>query len=679
MKQLCLFMCIVLAVTAFGILGYTADNDTIKIACVGDSITYGAGLQERETESYPAQLQQLLGSGYTVQNFGVSSTTALKDATPPYVGTQEYTASLAFKPDILVIMLGTNDIKGSNWETGKAQFKSDYLSIIQSYVSANPNVKIFVGLPPRIFKADVYASGTTRDPAVLENEAFPLIREIAKEVDGTLVDIFSATINSGDLFPDYLHPNAQGAGILAQTVANAIQSAKSEAKGESAAPVATSSPAVNPVTAAERMTALTFTAADGTKLLYRLYVPKDYDPAKKYSFLLFLHGAGNRGNDNLSQISVNTGLLDRIMGGETVVYDGKAVDTSQEFIIVAPQCPKDCQWVNTPWDAVPDPSYSLDEIPQSVNSTAVSQLIEVMRRKYNIDENRIYATGLSMGGFGIWDLTLRYPDLFAAIIPLGGGGDPTHAQDIKDIPIWTIHQYLDPLVRSDGTQSMVKALKKAGGNVKLTLYFDLKHNAWDKGYAEPELLQWLYSHTKDNRTPVDSKIAAVSDWAVDEIALADALGFIPDGTGEMLSDATRLTFCKIVAAMFPDMEAGSAPFTDTKDPAVAKAYNLGITNGVSDTEFAPDNPVTREEISTMLYRAYLLLGAAPAEGTAEFADAALISDWALESVGAMAQLEIVKGDEGNMRPQDHTTAEEAVILALRTYLTGNSNVTKNIQ
>ena len=247
-------------------------------------------------------------------------------------------------------------------------------------------------------------------------------------------------------------------------------------------------------------------ASDGTELPYRIYVPDDYNPEKQYSFLLFLHGAGNRGTDNNSQVSQNTGLIDRIINGETVEYNGQKLDSSKEFIIVAPQCAPEKQWVDTPWGKTPDPSYNLDEIPQSQYMTAVVELIGKMQSTYNLDSARMYITGLSMGGFGTWDLITRYPDLFAAAIPMGGAGDVSKANIIKNTPVWTFHQLQDPTVVAEGTLAMVKALTEVGAEVKFTPYFDGKHNAWTKGYAEPDMLQWLYDHVKGK-----AKLAFVGD------------------------------------------------------------------------------------------------------------------------------------------------------------------------
>ena len=261
-----------------------------------------------------------------------------------------------------------------------------------------------------------------------------------------------------------------------------------------------------PRNAANVMTKETYVAADGTKLPYRLYVPEDYSPDKQYSFLLFLHGAGNRGNDNESQVSVNTGLLDRIIGGEKLKNGEKEIDSSKEFIMIAPQCASGKQWVDTSWSVTPDPSYKLDEIPQSQYMTAVVELIDKMKADYTLNPSRMYVTGLSMGGFGTWDLIMRYPNLFAAAIPMGGAGDTSKADVIANTPVWTFHQLQDPTVAADGTVAMVKALSEVGAEVKFTPYFDGVHNAWTKGYAEPDMLKWLYSHTKER-----IKIAFVGD------------------------------------------------------------------------------------------------------------------------------------------------------------------------
>lgn len=419
-----------------------------------------------------------------------------------------------------------------------------------------------------------------------------------------------------------------------------------------------------------------FTDKAGVVLPYRFHVPENYNPEKEYPFILFLHGAGNRGDDNLSPISEHMVMMERIMGGETIVINGRETRLCDEFIIAIPQCAKGEQWVDTPWGTMPDPSYSLDEVKQSKYMTAVLEMIDDIKSKYNVDDNKMYVTGLSMGGFGTWDIIMRYPDMFAAAIPLGGGADLSKAEVIKDIPIWTIHQYLDNLVSSLGTQNMVKELVKVGGNIKFSGYFEYTHNAWKKGYAEKDLFTWLLSQSKDNRPASKESIVKNADEAFkDEIALLYASGLMNDEFAAIYkNNITRLQFCEALAPILPDAENEAEPFEDTDSAAVAKAYKLGIVNGVSETEFAPEKAITREEICTMLARAFRAMKEVieePEELSAP--DGNAVSDWAKEGVELMAAHKIVVGDEnGNINPKNYTTVEEALAVIYRAYYAINT-------
>jgi len=432
------------------------------------------------------------------------------------------------------------------------------------------------------------------------------------------------------------------------------------------------------ITVDEAMMKDNFVASNDIILPYRLYVPKDYNPEKEYSFLLFLHGAGNRGDDNANQISVNMGMTERIINGETVIYNGEEVDLSREFIIVAPQCAKENQWVDTPWGKSPDPSYSVDEIPQSKYMTAVVELIDKMEEAYNIDENRMYITGLSMGGFGTWDLLMRYPDKWAAAIPMGGGADLSKADILKDIPIWTFHQLLDPTVLSQGTQNIVKEVTKLGGNIKFTPYFEATHNAWKKGYAEEDLLTWTYSHTKDtNPKAGESKMKNVSEALRGEVALSYAVGLIADDLLENCGEnITRQQFCKAVLPIIsavPERKIMET-FEDTDNEHVARAYAFGIIKGVSDTQFEPDRYITREEMAVIFSRIFALMKNVVAENV-EFnaPDVDAISDWAKDAVALSVAQGITFGDEkGNINPKNNTTCEEALAMIYRAYVAVNT-------
>jgi acyl-CoA thioesterase-1 len=195
---------------------WAAPATAAKIACVGDSITYGYGLATPSQQSYPAVLQGLVGASHTVQNFGSSGCTMLKKGDKPYWNDPAYGASDAFKPDIVVIMLGTNDAKPQNW-TYKADFAGDYASMISHYRAAGATV--YVAAPP-----PVYASGGySIDPNVFNTEVEPQIRQIATTASAPLIDVYQALSGKASDFPDNVHPNAEGAQLIAQAVAAALQ------------------------------------------------------------------------------------------------------------------------------------------------------------------------------------------------------------------------------------------------------------------------------------------------------------------------------------------------------------------------------------------------------------------------------------------------------------------------
>jgi predicted peptidase len=200
-------------------------------------------------------------------------------------------------------------------------------------------------------------------------------------------------------------------------------------------------------------------------LKFLLYLPDGYESNadQKWPLLLFLHGAGERG-DNLAKVKIH--------GPPKQAAAGRKFP----FILVSPQCPSG-QW----WE--PD---------------VLMALIEDLEKSHRIDTNRIYATGLSMGGYGTWALAMRYPDKFAAIAPICGGGIPYRTRFITNLPIWTFHGDADNAVHISQTRALVDELKKRGSNVKFTIYPGVGHNSWDPAYNEPEFYIWLL---KQNRRP----------------------------------------------------------------------------------------------------------------------------------------------------------------------------------
>lgn len=355
----------------------------IKVACVGDSITQGVGI----TETYPMVLQKILGEDYIVENFGVSGTSALKSSKIPYTNKEAYTNSLNFSPDIICIMFGTNDIKDENWPEGKDNFKADYKAIIDSYKELNPEVKVYIGVPPAILKLNVYGE---RNPEILEKEGIPKIKELAYEIGAEEVDFFELFKGYESLFPDFLHPDAEGAAMIAEAF------------------------------------------------------------------------------------------------GEAIITEGAST------------------------------------------------------------------------------------------------------------------------------------------------------------WAKKEIM------------------SAYENSLIPEIVMDDYKAVI-----------TREAFCEMVVKMFDSEEAAKAPFTDVDSKSVDMAYALGIVNGVSETSFNPEANITREEMATMLCRAFRKFTDVKDIAIEDkiFPDSEKISEWAMEDIKVMNSLGVMKGDEnGNIRPSDNTTNEEAILLVYRTFM-----------
>ena len=200
---------------------------------------------------------------------------------------------------------------------------------------------------------------------------------------------------------------------------------------------------------------------------YLLYLPKDYAQQDSWPLLLFLHGAGERGDD-LERVKVH--------GPPKLIAAGKEFP----FIVVSPQCPSNQWWQPHELAAL------LDEIVE----------------KYKVDQDRVYVTGLSMGGYGTWSLAGFSPDRFAAIVPICGGGDPRTVRRFPHLPVWVFHGAKDSVVPLAASEEMVEALKKVNGNVKFTVYPEADHDSWTEAYNDPELYKWLL---EQKRTPKNAE------------------------------------------------------------------------------------------------------------------------------------------------------------------------------
>jgi predicted peptidase len=194
---------------------------------------------------------------------------------------------------------------------------------------------------------------------------------------------------------------------------------------------------------------------------YLLYLPADYADKDSWPLMLFLHGAGERGDD-LNVVKVH--------GPPKLIEAGKQFP----FVVVSPQCPKDRTW-------------------QAMELTA---LVDDIVAKYKIDQDRIYVTGLSMGGFGTWLLAAYTPNRFAAIIPICGGGEVISTRRLARLPVWAFHGAKDIVVPLRRSEELVDALKKTGGDAKLTVYPEAGHDSWTATYDNLEVYEWLLAQKR---------------------------------------------------------------------------------------------------------------------------------------------------------------------------------------
>jgi predicted peptidase len=198
-------------------------------------------------------------------------------------------------------------------------------------------------------------------------------------------------------------------------------------------------------------------------LKYLIYLPADYDKQDKWPLILFLHGAGERG-DNLDAVKRH--------GPPKLIEKGKQFP----FIIVSPQCPNGHWWNN--------------------ELVTLSALLDEIESKYKVDKDRVYLTGLSMGGFGTWALAGYSPDRFAAVIPICGGGEILLTRALRQMPVWAFHGGKDPIVPVKRSQELIDALKRSNDDVKLTIYPDALHDSWSATYDNPEIYEWLLKHKR---------------------------------------------------------------------------------------------------------------------------------------------------------------------------------------
>lgn len=227
----------------------------------------------------------------------------------------------------------------------------------------------------------------------------------------------------------------------------------------------------------ERFLRKTYTSTSGDTLLYRLFVPDVTHSESRYPLIVFLHGGQGAGTDNVSQIS-------RSNWAGSHVWLKPDIQLRHPAFIAVPQIPRLCRW-----DYV-----TSDDL--SIYGKQAIELIEELAHSYPIDQCRIYVTGQSLGGWGVWDLIAKRPDLFAAAIPVCGGGNPMAVSSMCGVSIWVFHGAMDRVVKAERSREMVEALRATCSNVKYTEYRFSGHSIWNRAYGEDKLPDWLFAQRR---------------------------------------------------------------------------------------------------------------------------------------------------------------------------------------
>ncbi|GHN03045.1 phospholipase [Cytophagales bacterium WSM2-2] len=226
----------------------------------------------------------------------------------------------------------------------------------------------------------------------------------------------------------------------------------------------------------------------GSLLPYRILYPDNYDKKKKYPLVLFLHGRGECGIDNEKQL---------IHGSKQFLSN----ENRKNFptIVLFPQCTEAGYWGSVKIDRTTTPTvfdFNYDR-PITDQLAGVIELVKKISKEESVDKKRVYVTGLSMGGMGTFEAVYRYPKLFAAALPICGGGDTQHYDKrVTKIPFWIFHGSVDGAVNVKYSREMVDKLKSIGVSVKYTEYPGVNHDSWNNAFAEPDYLNWMFSQRK---------------------------------------------------------------------------------------------------------------------------------------------------------------------------------------
>jgi predicted peptidase len=231
-----------------------------------------------------------------------------------------------------------------------------------------------------------------------------------------------------------------------------------------------------------------YIGSKGDTLPYRILFPEQYDRTRKYPLILFLHGAGERGNDNEKQLTHGASL-----------FMQEKNRSSFPAIVIFPQCPLNSYWASVKVDRTKTP-YGLDfdySRPPTAPLACAIELVKKIAKEERVKASQLYIMGLSMGGMGTFEAVYRNPKLFAAAMPVCGGGDTLrYDKRVRKVPFWVFHGDKDAVVDVQHSRRMVARLEDLKASVKYTEYPGINHNSWDYAFAEPGFLPWLFSHKR---------------------------------------------------------------------------------------------------------------------------------------------------------------------------------------
>ena len=439
---------------------YQSDNETIKniknktprVVFIGNSITEGWDWH------YP----QFFKNNKNYINRGISGQTT------PQMLVRFRQDVIDLDPDIVVILAGINDIAEN---TGPSTVKSITDNIISmSELAMSNDIKV-------ILSSILPASDFPWRPKILPPYKIlkinSLLQNYALKNNMVYLDYFSKMFDGKyglikEYGADTVHPNKPGYLVMSKLVKEAIAKSLSLTK---------KSYELNLYSKAK------WTSKDGEELRYRYRRPASIKGNNKYPLVLFLHGAEGRGNDNEQQ------LWDANSIG---AFAKQKVSSKYQSYIFAPQVPEGERWVSAKWNVE---DYSMPSISSSMKLT-FDALDAFIDKNKNVDTNRIYVLGLSMGGWGTWDAISRRPNYFAAAVPICGGGDKVQAANLNKVNIWAWHGKDDTVIDVTKSQQMVKAIEAQKGNIKYTEIKGRGHDSWLDVWNHKELWEWLYNQRK---------------------------------------------------------------------------------------------------------------------------------------------------------------------------------------